>query len=165
LLKSFDIFEVIEYTTSFLHSILHLMKIKLALSFVFGLLIQLSFAQTPPSDASSAAKEFFTSLSESKTSTLQQLLGSDFLLLSFDGQTVDAATLLEGISGGYVVIDSGNTYGNQTRSYQDTGVVTGIWNVRGSVSGQSFNNRLAYTVVAVKQGGAWKIVSVQFTPS
>lgn len=122
-------------------------------------------AQTAPSDATAAAKEFFTALTDKNGDALGKLLGNDFVLLSFDGQTVDSATLLEGVSGGYITIETGNTYSNYTRTYQDTGVVTGIWNVKGELQGQNFNNRLAYTVVSVRQGGTWKIVSVQFTPS
>ena len=143
------------------------MKIKL-----FSALLLLSVVsvcklngQNPPSDATTAAKNFLQALTDENSSALDQLLGRDFVLLSFDGQLVDASTLIDGISGGYVVIDSGNTYSNYTRNYQDTGIVTGIWDVRGSIQGQSFGNRLSYTIVSVKQGGAWKVVSVQFTPS
>lgn len=143
------------------------MKIKL-LSSLFLLTVfsicQLN-GQNPPADATAAAKNFLQALTDENSNGLNQLLGRDFVLLSFDGQVVDAATLIDGVSGGYVVIDSGNTYSNYTRNYQDTGIVTGIWDVRGTVQGQSFSNRLSYTIVSVKQGGAWKVVSVQFTPS
>ncbi len=141
------------------------MKVKSFLILVFLAVTNVAISQTAPTDAASAGKEFLKALEEENAGALRSLIGSDFVLLSFDGQSVDSGTLLEAVSGGYVVIDSGSTYGNYTRHYQDTGIVTGIWNVKGSIEGHSFNNRLAYTLVVVKQGGAWKVVSVQLTPS
>ncbi len=142
------------------------MKTKSLFILVFLAVTNAVVSQTAaPADAASAGKEFLKAIEEENAGALRSLIGSDFVLLSFDGQSVDSGTLLEAMSGGYIVIDSGSTYSNYTRHYQDTGVVTGIWNVKGSIEGQSFNNRLAYTLVVVKQGGAWKVVSVQFTPS
>lgn len=141
------------------------MKIKIILFLLFGFVIETAYSQTPPADATTAAKEFFSALTEENSLSLGKLLANDFVLLSFDGQVVDASTLQEGLSGGYIIIDSGDTNRNYTRTYQDTGIVTGIWNVKGSLEGQSFSNLLAYTVVVVRQGGAWKVASVQFTPS
>ncbi|MFA7472641.1 MAG: nuclear transport factor 2 family protein [Spirosomataceae bacterium] len=141
------------------------MKIKNILLFNCILALNFTFAQNAPTDASSAGRAFLTGLTEENTQVLNTVIGNDFRLLSFDGQMIDAGTLLEGISGGHVVIESGNIYNHYTRHFQDTGVVTGIWDVRGSIEGQSFSNRLVYTLVVVKQGGLWKVVSVQFTPS
>ncbi len=183
MLKTFDIFGAIEYTISHLEKarysekcyrsvrskiqyIFIRMKRKNILILVFLAVANAVISQTAiPTDAASAGKEFLKAIEEENAGALRSLIGSDFVLLSFDGQSVDGGTLLEAVSGGYVVIDSGNTYSNYTRHYQDTGVITGIWNVKGSIEGQSFNNRLAYTLVVVKQGGAWKVVSVQLTPS
>lgn len=164
MLKSFDIFEATEYTVSYLQMPC-LMKIKnlWALACLFA--ANTAFSQAPPADAATAGKEFLNAITEENATALRSLMGNDFILLSFDGQSVDSATLLEAVGSGYVVIDSGNTYSNYTRHYQDTGIITGIWNVKGSIQGQSFSNQLAYTLVAVRQGGSWKIVSVQFTPS
>lgn len=141
------------------------MKIKNVLILICGLAVNTAFSQAPPADAASAGKEFLTALTEANAGNLGTLLGSDFRLLSYNGETIDAATLLEAVSGGYIIINSGNVYNNYTRHYQDTGIVTGIWDVKGAIEGQSFSNRLAYTLVVVKQGGGWKVVSVQFTPS
>lgn len=141
------------------------MKQKNLLVLVFLAMVNAAFSQTVPTDAASAGRDFLKAIEEKNTGTLRSLIGSDFVLLNFDGQPVDSGTLLEAVSGGHVVIESGSTYSNYTRHYLDTGVVTGIWSVRGSLQGQSFSNRLAYTLVVVKQGGAWKVVSVQLTPS
>ncbi len=141
------------------------MKAKNLLILVFLAMTNAVVSQTIPADAASAGREFLKAIEEKNSGMLRSLIGSDFVLLNFDGQPVDSGTLLEAVSGGHVVIESGSTSGNYTRHYQDTGIVTGIWNVRGSLQGQSFNNRLAYTLVVVKQGGAWKVVSVQLTPS
>ncbi|GAA4445875.1 hypothetical protein GCM10023091_38040 [Ravibacter arvi] len=140
------------------------MKIKL-LFFVLLFAAGPVFAQSPPVDATSAGREFLQALADENTASLRSLMGNDFILLSFDGQSVDANTLLEAVGSGYLVIDSGNSQGNYTRLFQDTGIVTGTWTVKGALQGQSFNNRLTYSLVMVKQGGAWKVVSVQFTPS
>lgn len=141
------------------------MKINALMIPVCLLCMHAAFSQTPPADAGSAASQFLNALVEEDAATLGSLVGSDFVLLSFDGEAIDAGTLLEGVSGGYLVIESGNAYSNYTRHYHDTGIVTGVWNVKGTLQGQSFNNRLAYTLVTVRQGGSWKVVSVQFTPS
>jgi ketosteroid isomerase-like protein len=141
------------------------MKIKGFMIPVCLFLMHATFAQNPPSDPGAAASQFLNALVEEDAGTLGSLIGNDFVLLSFDGEVVDSGTLLEGVSSGYVVIESGSTYRNYVRNYHDTGIVTGIWNVKGTLQGHSFNNRLAYTLVTVRQGASWKVVSVQFTPS
>ncbi len=141
------------------------MKAKNLLLLIFLGVAHALAAQTAPTDAASTGSEFLKAIEQKNAGALRSLIGSDFVLLSFDGQSVDSGTLLEAVSTGYVVVDSGSTYSNYTRNYQDTGIVTGIWSVKGSIEGQAFNNRLAYTLVVVKQGGAWKVVSVQLTPS
>lgn len=141
------------------------MKIRFVLFICCLLAFGKAYTQTSPADAGTAGREFLSALTEGNSSKMAGLLGTDFRLVSFDGQTVDSSTLLEGISGGYVVIESGNIYSHYTRNFQDTGICTGVWDVKGTIEGQSFRNRLAYTLVVIKQGGAWKVVSVQFTPS
>ena len=141
------------------------MKTKDLLILVFLTITNAAISQTAPADAASAGAEFLKALEEENAPALRSLIGNDFILLSFDGQPVDSSTLLEAVSTGYLVIDSGSTSSNYTRHFQDTAITTGSWHIKGNLEGQSFDNRLVYTLVIVKQGGTWKIVSVQLTPS
>ncbi|MCE7043115.1 nuclear transport factor 2 family protein [Dyadobacter sp. CY312] len=136
---------------------------------IFGLCLivmpMLASAQfNQPTDAADCTNIFFRALLEEDSKTLDNLLSSDFSVTSFDGQLIDRNTLLGGVSEGYLKVDTGMMSGMRTRSYGDVGVVTGIWNARGQLQGNSFNNELAYMAVCVKAGGSWKISAVQFTP-
>ncbi len=124
----------------------------------------MAMAQPSVNDPGAAGSRFFKALLEEDGLELGRLIGSDFVLVSFDGQLVDGATLVEGIREGALVIDDADVTGNYVRVYQETGVVTGYWKVKGSVQGMAFNNQLAYTLVCAKQGGAWKVVSAHLTP-
>lgn len=121
-------------------------------------------ANALPQDPSACTNSFFQSLLEENGSSLSRLLTPDFGIVSFDGQVIDGYTLAEGVSGGYVIIDVASTSGIQTRTYGDAAVVTGLWKTKGKVQGNGFDTEVVFTSMCVKQGGAWKIASMQFTP-
>lgn len=117
-----------------------------------------------PMDANDCARIFFKALQDKDGATLQAILASDFSVTNFDGQLLERNFLLRAIEDGMLVIDSGMLSGMRTRSYGDVGIVQGNWSARGQVQSSSFNNDLAYMLVAVRAGGSWKISALQFTP-
>jgi hypothetical protein len=127
----------------------------------------LSYAQQTAStqDPAAVGNAFFKSLLDEDSKTLGTLISSDFSLLSFDGNVVDGDLLVQAVGGGYVVVETATVSDTRTRQYNnDSAVMTGQWKAKGNVQGQAFDNNVAFSVVCAKQGDAWKIVNVQFTP-
>lgn len=123
-------------------------------------------ASDPNQDPTALGNAFFKSMLDEDGTTMGKLLAPDCTIISFDGSSVDGGLLLQGISGGVVLVETATVSNTQTRQYNsDAAVMTGSWKAKGSVQGQGFDNTVAFTVVAAKQGGSWKIVNVQFTPT
>lgn len=125
------------------------------------------YSQTAPAipdNAQAASDAFFKALVDENAQALDKLVTPDFVIVNFDGELVDSGTLKEGVSGGYLVLESGSISGKYTRNFGDTGITTGIWAAKGTLSSNNFNMRLSFTTVSVKQGGFWKIASVHLTP-
>ncbi|CCH56932.1 hypothetical protein BN8_06322 [Fibrisoma limi BUZ 3] len=126
-----------------------------------------AFAQQttdPTQDPTALGNAFFKAMLDEDGNTMGKLLANDFFLTSFDGQGVERDLLLQAISGGYVVIDNGTVSEARTRTYNNSAVMTGFWKVKGNVQGNALDYNAAFSVVCAKQGDAWKIVNVQFTP-
>ena len=127
-----------------------------------------SFAQQTmdaAQDPSAVGNAFFKSLLDEDSSTLGKLMASDFNLTSADGNTVDGELLIQGVGGGFVVIETSTVSDTQTRQYNnDAAVMTGTWKAKGNVQGQAFEPNVKFSVVCAKQAGSWKIANVQFTP-
>lgn len=132
------------------------------------LLATASFAQQtadPAQDPTTLGNAFFKAMLDEDATTMGKLLSSDFSIISFNGQSVDGATLAQGISGGYVVVDAATVSETKTRQYNnDAAVMTGQWKAKGNIQGQSFDNNVGFSLTCAKQGSSWKIVNAQFTP-
>ncbi len=142
---------------------------KLVVSFVFTLLMTTAtFAQQPADptqDPAATGNAFFKSLLDEDSKTLGTLIAPDLTVIGFDGQTVDGDLLIQGVGGGFLVIETGTVSDTRTRQYNsDSAVMTGNWKTKGNLQGQAFDNNIAFSLVCAKQSGAWKIVNVQFTP-
>lgn len=142
---------------------------KFAFAFIATfLLVATSFAQQTSDstqDPSALGNAFFKSLLDEDGTTLGKLVASDFTITSFDGNTVDGEMLVQGVSGGFVVIETATVSDARTRQYNsDAAVMTGNWKAKGNVQGQTFDAGVAFSVMCAKQANAWKIVHVQFTP-
>ncbi len=126
-----------------------------------------AFAQqiNPPNNPAECTEAFFKVLLEGNGQAMAPLLTTDFAIVSFDGSLVDGNSLAEAMNGGYIKIEAGMISAISTRTYGDAGIVTGTWRARGTVQGSRFENTLAFTSVCVRQGGAWKLASVQMTPT
>lgn len=117
-----------------------------------------------PSDAQACTTSFFQALAEKNASSLTQLLTYDFGAVSFDGQLIDGKMLGEAVASGYITIENSSTSSVRTRSYGDASVVTGFWNTKGTIQSVDFNTEVVFSALCVKQAGAWKLASIQFTP-
>ena len=119
----------------------------------------------PTQDPTALGNAFFKALLDEDGATLGKLLASDFSLTSFDGNIVDGDLLLQGVNGGYLVVETATVTPVQTRQYNnDSAIMTGTWKVKGSVQGNAIDASSAFSLVSAKQGGSWKVVNVQFTP-
>ncbi|WP_025764022.1 nuclear transport factor 2 family protein [Dyadobacter tibetensis] len=136
--------------------------------FIFCLLIGINaVAQAPfrTSDATNCTEGFFQAMLDENTDQLNNLLAPDFSIISMNGQVVDRETFIQAIAQGYVVIDSGQVSGLQTKDYQEVGVVHGSWRVKGSLENNTFSETVTFMTVCVRQGGTWRLSAVQLTPS
>lgn len=119
----------------------------------------------PTQDPTALGNAFFKAMQDEDGTTMGKLLSDDFTITSFDGQGADRDLLLQGVSGGYVVVDSATVSNTRTRSYNsDAAIMTGTWKAKGNIQGQAFENNIAFSVASAKQGNSWKIVNIQFTP-
>ncbi|MFD2932422.1 nuclear transport factor 2 family protein [Spirosoma flavum] len=137
--------------------------------FIIALLLTTTtFAQqanTLAQDPTALGNAFFKALLDEDSKTLGSLISSDLDVISFDGQSVDGDVLIQGVSGGFVLVETGTVADIVTRQYNsDAAVMTGTWKAKGNIQGQAFDNSVAFSLVSAKQGGTWKIVNVQFTP-
>ncbi|GAB3180416.1 nuclear transport factor 2 family protein [Telluribacter humicola] len=135
---------------------------------LFLLSILRAYAQSggaPAYDPTTSANLFFNALLEEDATTLSRLLTPDFGIVSFDGKIIDGGTLAQSLAGGFIVIDAGSIYSLQTRTYGEAAVTNGTWQVRGTFQNRGFDTEVVFTVVSVRQGGSWKVASVQMTPT
>ncbi|MVM29697.1 DUF4440 domain-containing protein [Spirosoma sp. HMF4905] len=132
------------------------------------LLTTATFAQQatdPTQDPTALGNAFFKAMLDEDSKTLGTLLTSDFNLISFDGTPVEGDMLVQGVGGGYVVVEAATVSDTRVRQYNsDAAVMTGNWKSKGNVQGNGFDNTVSFTLTCVKQGSAWKIANVQFTP-
>lgn len=115
-------------------------------------------------DAQTCTISFFQALAEKNSTSLNHLLTFDFGLVSFDGQIIDGKMLSEAVESGYITIENSNISSLRARSYGDASVVTGFWNTKGTIQSIDFNTEVVFSALCIKQGGAWKLASIQFTP-
>jgi ketosteroid isomerase-like protein len=117
-----------------------------------------------PIDGTDCSNLFFAALLEEDANALGSLVSNDFSVVGLQGQPIQASQLLQAVSQGHIVVESGMLSGARTRTYGDVVVINGIWNVRARIENNGFQGELSYMSVCVKSGGRWKIVAVQFTP-
>ncbi|MBC3784871.1 nuclear transport factor 2 family protein [Spirosoma utsteinense] len=144
------------------------MKVLLSLIAAF-FITTATFAQQaadPTQDPTALGNAFFKAMLDEDATTIGKLVSSDFSLTSFDGSSVDGDLLVQGVGGGFVVIETGVVSDARTRQYNsDSAVMTGTWKVKGTIQGQPLESTAAISVVSAKQGASWKIMHIQFTPT
>ncbi|WP_245563656.1 DUF4440 domain-containing protein [Spirosoma luteum] len=79
---------------------------------------------------------------------------------------VDGDLMVQGVGGGFIVIETAASTDTRTRQYNsDAAVVTGKWKAKGNVQGQPFDSTVTFSVMCIRQRNSWKIVTAQFTPA
>ena len=127
-----------------------------------------TFAQQttdPTQDPTALGNAFFKSLLDEDGTSLGKLLASDFSIISFDGTVYEGDLLMQGVNGGFFTVETSGVSDARTRQYNsDAAVMTGTWKVKANLQGKALDNSVSFSAVSVKQNGAWKLVSMQFTP-
>lgn len=139
--------------------------ISLLITFFFTTAV---FAQQPKTnlqDPTALGNAFFKALLDEDAKTLERLISSNLDVISFDGQSIEGESLVEGLGNGTFSIATSLVSDEVTRLYNDdSAVMTGNWQVKGTILGQAYDDSVTFSIVSAKQAGVWKIVNVQFTP-
>lgn len=126
------------------------------------------FAQQPkttPQDPTALGNAFFKALLDEDAKALERIISSDLDVISFDGQSIEGESLVEGLGNGTFSIATSLVSDEVTRLYNDdSAVMTGNWQAKGTIQGQSYDDSVTFSIMIAKQAGIWKIVNVQFTP-
>ena len=87
----------------------------------------------------------------------------DFTIMSFDGQVADRDLLGQGLSGGFLNLETATATNLRTRNYGTTTLVLGDSKFKGSLQGTNFNTNVVFTITCVKNGDKWKIAAAQLS--
>ena len=139
-------------------------KLFFSVVLVMTTVVSLAGPGIPSSSPAECTEAFFEALLEKDGPAIRSLLTVDYAMVSFDGSLIDGNTLAEAVASGYIAIESGSVSRSYARLYGDAGIVTGTWNARGNLQGYKFDDQISFMAVCVRQGGAWKLAGVQFTP-
>lgn len=142
---------------------MRIQKVSLLSLFLLFTLSASTLRQRSTLDATDCTQSFFQALPDKDVATIRRLMTYDFLLIGPDGRVLDGGTFAESLGSGSVMIENGSLSGTSTRTYGDAGVVTGLWYARGTVQGFRFDTTIAFSALCVRQGGSWKIASLQLT--
>ncbi|MCF2520989.1 nuclear transport factor 2 family protein [Dyadobacter sp. CY351] len=134
------------------------------LGFAFSFLSQAQTTPVQPRDGMDCSNLFFQALLDEDAKALESLVSNDFSVVGLQGQPIEGRALVQAVSQGMIVVESGMLSGARTRSYGDVTLVNGMWDVRARIENNGFQGTLSYMSVCVKSGGRWKVVAVQFTP-
>ncbi|MBO0931017.1 nuclear transport factor 2 family protein [Fibrella aquatilis] len=110
------------------------------------------------------ATAFMKAMETEDGAAIAAITTDDFAIVSFDGQVADRDLLGQGLSGGFLVIETAPANNLRSRTYNsDLAIVTGDSKFKGSLQGTNFNTNVVFTATCVKTGSGWKIASVQFS--
>ena len=124
-----------------------------------------AFAQTDPSSTpTDCTNAFFKGMLDEDATTIGKITTDDFAITSYDGMQADKDLMMQGVSGGFVMIETATVSGLRVRSYNDNAaIVTGMWKAKGAIQGTNFDNEIAFGAMCVKIAGNWRVANVQFT--
>ncbi len=137
-------------------------------TFLLGTLLvtSVAFAQTAPTaqEPQALATAFFRALENEDAAAINGITTDDFAIINFDGQTADRDLLGQGLSGGFLILETAPANNLRSRIYNgNMAIVTGESAFKGSLQGNNFNNKTLFTVTCVKMGTNWKIASAQLS--
>jgi ketosteroid isomerase-like protein len=80
------------------------------------------------------------------------------------GRLANKTESLEIYRSGRIHLDSSEETDLAVRIYGDAAVVTGVWNIRGTLAGRQQSGRMRFTRVWVRTKDGWQMASWQGTP-
>ena len=129
-----------------------------------------TFAQTAAPAATAAmepqalATAFFKAIEAEDAGAMANITTDDFAIVSFDGQVADRDLLSQGLSGGFLVVETAPANNLRVRMYNGTtAIVFGDSKFKGSLQGANFNTNASFTVTCIKMPNGWKIASTQLS--
>ena len=135
---------------------------KLLTLVAFISLTSAAFAQNS-ANPEGVSTTFFKAMQDEDSGTMAKILADDFQITNADGQSADKDLMGQALSGGYLVVETAATSNLKTRIVGGTtGLVSGVLKMKGSLQSQAFDNKVAFTLVAIKQGDTWKVSDVRF---
>ncbi|WP_157596634.1 nuclear transport factor 2 family protein [Saccharomonospora saliphila] len=96
--------------------------------------------------------------------TLRAMLGDDFVGIGPHGFQIDKARWLDRYMSGSLVNTGFDVTEPTVREYGPVAVVNGVQNQTATYAGEPFPGRFRMTLVAVRRGRGWEIVSLQLSP-
>ncbi|HEX5685210.1 MAG TPA: nuclear transport factor 2 family protein [Ideonella sp.] len=90
-------------------------------------------------------------------------MAEDFRQIDGDADIENKASFVESLMSPKLKIDPYTVEDFEVRQYGDTALISGRTKMTGSWDGKPFSTHYRYIDIYAKQGGAWKIVSVQIT--
>ncbi len=139
-------------------------------AFVLGILFttSLAMAQTAapvaaPGEPTALAQAFFKAMEAEDGAAIAAITTDDFAIVSFDGQVADRDLLGQGLSGGFLNLETATATNLRTRTYGTTALVLGDSKFKGSLQGTNFNTNVVFTITCVKNGDKWKIAAAQLS--
>lgn len=122
------------------------------------------FAQTDPSATpTDCTNAFFKGMLDENGTIIEKTTTDDFTIINYDGMLADKDLVLQGVNGGFVVIETATVENLRVRTYGDAAVVTGTWKAKGAIQGNNLSNQIMFSAMCVKVAGNWKMASMQFT--
>jgi ketosteroid isomerase-like protein len=91
-------------------------------------------------------------------------MADDFRQIDSQGHVETKASFVEGLMSPDLQLDPYTVEDFDVRVYGDTALLSGHTRVTGHYRGAPFRTHYRYIDVYVKQGGVWRIVSVQISP-
>jgi ketosteroid isomerase-like protein len=137
-------------------------------AFILGVLFTTSgaIAQTAapaPGEPTALAQAFFKAMEAEDGAAIAAITTDDFAIVSFDGQVADRDLLGQGLSGGFLNLETATATNLRTRTYGTTALVLGDSKFKGSLQGTNFNTNVVFTITCVKNGDKWKIAAAQLS--
>jgi ketosteroid isomerase-like protein len=96
-------------------------------------------------------------------SFVQKITTDDFMFVGPDGNIVNRADYVKGVTGD-TTFTAFKITSLKVRTYGDTAVVIGIATIAAKIKGEDESGDYSFTDVFVKQKGEWKAASGQATP-
>ena len=138
--------------------------------FLLGTLLITSIAMAQTAATSTTANEptglataFMKAMETEDGAAIAAITTDDFAIVSFDGQVADRDLLGQGLSGGFLVLETATASNLRSRNYGTTTLVLGDSKFKGSLQGTNFNTNVIFTITCVKMGDKWKIAAAQFS--